>query len=342
MKRNEGYVKGLLFEVVLKELVKKSGFTIDEHISQANVKNTKLHGRSGVHQIDVLGVFRLGIPFVNPLLLMGEAKNFNKQVGLKEAREFLGTYIDIVQYNRINTKSRSSNRSEEILQPKYTYCPVYFSMKGYQQSAQHFMFAHGINFFSYENSEIMERLAKKIAGLLTQIRFQKMKTDDFKNFRELLSINNIPQNLKKDDFKKAHDKLVSYINSVNSFVGVLDRRFPIHILTEKKTIPKKPGKINLEIMQVNSFKMKTQAKRQIGQFSLPRTFISDYLRVAKKQGSGESAFQQIDIIASVKDNLVVINFKIDETSRSNILTLFKQQIYDRTQLPSLESTESLD
>jgi hypothetical protein len=204
------------------------------------------------------------------------------------------------------------------------------------------MFAHGINFFSYENSEIMERLAKKIAGLLTQIRFQKMKTDDFKNFRELLSINNIPQNLKKDDFKKAHDKLVSYINSVNSFVGVLDRRFPIHILTEKKTIPKKPGKINLEIMQVNSFKMKTQAKRQIGQFSLPRTFISDYLRVAKKQGSGESAFQQIDIIASVKDNLVVINFKIDETSRSNILTLFKQQIYDRTQLPSLESTESLD
>jgi hypothetical protein len=119
-KQNESYVKGLLFEVVLKQLVQKSGFSKDEFLPQANIKSTKLHGRGAPHQIDVLGVFRLGIPFIPPLLLVGEAKNFNRQVTLKEAREFLGMYIDIVQYPRIHTKARSNIRSEEILQPKFT------------------------------------------------------------------------------------------------------------------------------------------------------------------------------------------------------------------------------
>jgi hypothetical protein len=263
---------------------------------------------------------------------MGEAKNFNREIGLKEVREFLGMYIDIIQHPRIHTKSRISTRNEEILQSRFTYCPVYFSMKGFHRSAQHFMFAHGITFFSYENSEIMLQLDKKIAKLLAQVRFHKMISNDFKNFKELSLMKNIRPDLKKDDFDDANEKLDSYLNSVLSYVGVLDKRFPIHILTQKKTIPKKPGEIKLELLRRNSFIMKTLSNWQIGQFSLPATFVSDYIRMANKHKTIDDIFQQIDVIVPTKDNLLISNLRINKQSRSDVIDFFTKPLPDITQI----------
>jgi len=331
--KNESYVKGLLFEVVLKELVRKSGFS-QEHLSQANAKDTKLHGRSAVHQIDILGVFRLGIPFINPLLLVGEAKNFKRKVTIKEAREFLGMFVDITQYPRIQTKSRSSIRSEQTLQPRYTYCPVYFSLKGYQESAQHFMYSHGINFFSYENSEIMDHLDKNIHGVLTQIRFQKLNSRDFKTFKDLASMQNIPSDVKKEGFDRNLSRLITYLSSVSSYVGVLDKRFPIHILTRKKNTPKKSGEVKLQFLQRNSFVLKTMSNRQIGQFSLPSMFVSRYISMAKRQNIIDNIFRQIDVIVPTEENLFVINFRINEQYRSVIIGFFEKNRHDITQIQS--------
>jgi hypothetical protein len=212
-------------------------------------------------------------------------------------------------------------------------------MKGYQRSAQHFMFAHGINFFSYENSEIMIQIEKNVAKLLTQIRFNKMITNDFKNFKELSSIDNIRYDLKKEDFEVAFKKLVKYLDSVSSYVGVLDKRFPIHILTQKKIIPKKPSEIKLEFMQKNTFVLKTISKRQIGQFSLTKTFVDDYVGMAKRYKTLDNIFRQIDVIIPTKDNLLVTSLKINDQSRSIIVEFFTKLRIDITQLPVQDQSE---
>ena len=189
--------------------------------------------------------------------------------------------------------NRRSSRDILIVQP-------YFSLKGYQESAQHFMFAHGINYFSYENSEIMDHLDKNIKSVLTQIRFHKLNSKEFKNFKDLSSMQNLSSEMKKEGYDKSLGRLVSYLGSVLSYVGVLDKRFPIHILTQKKIIPKKPGTVKLEFLQKNSFILKTTSNRQIGQFSLTSMFVSQYVKMAKRYNISDNIFRQIDVIVLTK------------------------------------------
>jgi len=317
--QNERYIKGLLFEVVLKELVKKSGFSEEHNIPQINVKGTKLHGRGAPHQIDIMGVFRLGIPFIQPLLLIGEAKNFKSKISLDKVRSFLGAYVDIMQYSRVNTKAPWEIKRFDILQPRFTYCPVFFSMKGFWRTAQTLMFAHGINYFSYENSPIIEKVDILITRLLKQIQHNKVIDTDFRNLRKLSTIQYLRPEVKKANFDNALEKLTEYLVSVSSYVGVLDKRFPIHILTRKKTILKPRVEVTVESLQENSFIIKSLSKREYGQFSLTNNFLDDYLNYADKYNQLDTVLRQIDIIVPSENNLLFLNLKINEESRKSLI-----------------------
>lgn len=333
--QTESYLKGLLFEIVMKELVKKSGFSQEDYLLQANLQKTKLHGRGAPHQIDILGVFRLGIPFIHPLLLVGEAKNFRYKIGLKEVRAFLGTYIDIIQFSRINTKAPMNVRRNDLFEPKYTYCPVFFSMKGFKRTAETLMFAHGINYFSYENSAIMEQIEKLVARLLKQVRHNRIVDTDYKQFRELSSLKNLRTDARKETYDAALEKLTRYLSSVSSYVGVLDKRFPIHILTRTKNIPRKPVEVRIERVTEKLLVIKSVKNRQYGQFSLTDSFLQDYLTFAAARKQLDQALRQIDIIVPKENTLLVLNLKIHAESRDTLIAVLVPKASPSKQSPDI-------
>jgi len=96
--------------------------------------------------------------------------------------------------------------------------------------------------------------------------------------------------------------VLGILGSVSSYVGVLDKRFPIHISTQKKSIPKKPGTVKLEFLQKNSFILKTTSNRQIGRFSLTSMFVSRYISMAKRHQISDNIFRQIEVIVPTKEN----------------------------------------
>ncbi|MEM3556079.1 MAG: hypothetical protein QXF56_05150 [Candidatus Micrarchaeia archaeon] len=317
--KNEAYVKGLIFESIIKELTKKAGFCEMDYFQQYNIKKTGLHGRGARHQIDVMGVFKLGIPFVNPIFLVAEAKNFNRKVRIEEVRDFLGKYIDIVQFNRVNTKTPQEIRYTDILQPRVTYRPVFFSMKGFVKSAEELMFAHGISYFSYENSAIMKRISKLVNQQLKQIKFSKLVDTDFKIFKEVEQFKNLRMEVKRQNYDKVVDKINSYLLRVNSYIGVLDKNFPIHILTTNKRVPKKHKEIKLELENDTNLIIKSIKNIRFGQFSLPKHFIQAYVKFAKKQNRLSTIFKQIDLVLPIGNTMNLVNLKINDSSRKELI-----------------------
>ncbi len=128
-------VKGKFFESVLRTLLQKAGFSPDVSTDQLTRNLKRLHGRGSTYDPDVLGQFVLGIPFVNPILIIGEAKHYAKKVTLNEARAFLGSYIDFSQFVRVDTRSYGEARYSVLYETRFTYCPIFFSVSGFQQSA---------------------------------------------------------------------------------------------------------------------------------------------------------------------------------------------------------------
>lgn len=312
-------IKGRLFEIVMNELIKKSGFSQDETFPQLNVKKTKIFGRGASHQIDIIGVFRLGIPFINPILLIGEAKNFHTKVGLSPVQSFLGTCIDIFQYARIRTKFSMDVKRADIFEPKHTYCPVFFSMKGFARNAENLMFVHGINYFSYENSAIMQEIDQLVDHFLKQIRYDKIKSTDFKFFRELPKLKEVRPEIKKQSYDYHLKNLNDCLSEVFSYVGVLDKRFPIHILTRKKRMPKNSGEIKIEEISDNSFILRALNNRQYGQFSMTNSFLDEYLNFAFKRKYLDNTLRQIDLIIPQKNSVTVYNMRINELSRKSLI-----------------------
>lgn len=325
--QNERYLKGLVFESVLQELIKKAGFQKDEYFNQYNFKQTKLHGRGAVHQIDISGIFKLGIPFINPILLIGEAKNLNHRVRVSQVRQFLGAYVDIIQFNRVETKKGWAVRYKNILQPKVTYCPVFFSMKGFNRSAQGLMYAHNINYLSYENSEIMEQVKKLVERLLKQVKSSKINTKDFAVFHELGNLKGLRAEAKKSDYDKAAHKLIAYVSRIKSYLGTLDRNYPIHVLSKKVRTPNKQREVKLVYDGNTGFTIKSVKDKQYGKFYLSKEFVHQYVKNAIGRGKREIVFRQIDLVLPFGEGATIIHLKVAETSRNEII----QQIVPNTE-----------
>ncbi|MEM4097702.1 MAG: hypothetical protein QXS81_03360 [Candidatus Micrarchaeaceae archaeon] len=319
-KQNERYIKGLLLESVLQRLIEKSGFHKDRYFKQYNFNFTKIHGRGALHQIDVSGIFKLGVPFVNPILLIGEAKNFYYKVRLQQVRSFLGAYVDIMQFNRVRTKEGWSVRYKDIMQPKVTYAPVFFSLKGFTLDAQALMYAHNINYLSYENSRVMEKILKLTNRVLKQIKFTKIITDDFVHFHALDALKTLRFEVKKADYDRVVDKLITYTNSIKSYMGTLDRNYPIHVLSEKIRTPKGRHEIRLVYDTNSRFTIKSLKNREYGEFSLPKNFVYHYVEDANKHNKNDLIFAQLDLILPSEDNgISVVHLKVEENSKKKII-----------------------
>lgn len=315
---NKSVVKGKLFELVLKQLLTKAGFSTNIVSDQLTRNQKRLHGRGATYDPDVMGQFEMGIPFVNPIMIVGEAKNYNHQVKLSNAREFLGAYIDFSQYERVNTKAGGNARYSSLYNTRFTYCPIYFSAKGFQKSAEGFMFVHGINYISYQNSDVIAKFFVLIDSILDQLNFSKFTSDDFRQFNDLNTLENVRDEIKKRGFNRSLSDFISYLNKVNSIVAVLDRKYPIHILYEKGVFASLFKQVQLEPVRDGVYILQNVAGRKFGEFSLSTTFIKEYINYATKKDILDSIFKQIDIIISYKGAWEIRQLLIENTSRERL------------------------
>lgn len=312
--------KGRLFEFILAKLLTKAGFTGDFASDQLSKNKKKLHGRGGTYAPDFYGVFNIGIPFINPLLLIVEAKYFTKRVGIKIAREFLGAYIDFSQYIKIDTKSRKLEKKyEKLYETRYTYCPVFFSIKGYEKPAQAFMYAHGINYISYSNSKTIETILNSSELILKEINFAKFTDEDIKNFTSLDSLTQLRKAVKKDGFDTAFKKFSRIFDLLNSYVAVIDQRFPINILHKGRIRKNWFKNVNIKHELDGKFTFRTSADKIVGEFSLPKYFLKEYIGYAQHKNLADKVFKEIHIIIPIENDFEIKSMKISEESRVQMI-----------------------
>lgn len=326
---NKSYVKGLLFEKTLEKLLIKSGFSTEVSGLQITKNQKRLHGRGATYDPDFFKQFSLGIPFVNPLMLILEAKYYNTRVDIRTVREFLGAYIDISQYAHIDTTKGGQKRYNMLFDIRYSYCPVLFSLKGFQKKSEGFMFAHGINFISYENSEIMAKILKFLEGVLEKMDFSKFKDEDFSQFGTLEIVKNIRPELKKAGFDGSYEEFLAYLNTVNSLIGVLDYKYPIHILYERGISASYSRDVCIVQKKENLFILENTVKRKFGEFSFSRNFLKKYAQYAQKKGTLDKILMQIDIVQVSKDSIILRKLKINSKSKQDLINqLLKTQLED--------------
>ncbi len=317
--QSRNLIKGKLFESVLRTLLLKSGFSPDISTDQLTRNLKRLHGRGSTYDPDVLGQFVLGIPFVNPILVVGEAKHYAQKVTLGEVRAFLGSYIDFSQYQKVDTKSYGDARYSILYQTRFTYCPIFFSVSEFQRSAEALMFVHGINYISYENSNIIATLAKYMDLVLDEINFIKVQKEDYKKFENTETVKDITNAAKKDGFAGKLDILTSYLNRVDSIIAVLDLKHPIHILYEKKVTADKLKKDRIVKTKKNLYFLENTSGRKYGEFSLTPEFIENYVKFANKKGLTDKIFKQVDVITKIKDSWSMKQLLIDDDSRKALI-----------------------
>lgn len=316
----KAYIKGLVFEAGVQRLVEKAGFIKDPSFKQYTYNKAKLHGRGATHQIDLSGVFRLGIPFLNPLFLIGEAKNYKGKVGKAQISQFLGTITDVTQYNRVNTRTGWRNRYKALLTQRVTYCPVFFSRQGFALQAEGMMFAHGINYISYENSPIMDKLSASLESVAETIDLKNFDKRQLKYFKNLDDLSKASQYNINEPFRSASKKYIDYVASLESYIGVLDRYYTIHVLSTS-TIKPESGVVSLKMENAN-FQI-TQNETAIGDFSLTEKFIENYIKNGLRADIKDKLFKQLDLVLKANDTINLIQLIIDEKSREAILKTFE-------------------
>lgn len=302
-------IKGRIFEFVLADLIKKAGFILNPDIPQLTKfgKRKKVHGRGGTYNADFIAEFPITIPFSYPFLLLGEAKYYKKPLGIKEVRSFLGAFIDVSQYSRINTKSRSLFKYSQIfLDKRYTYIPVIFSSGGFVKNAQALMWTHGIYFISYENLPIINKIRKNIDLLIKNINFNKLTKDEIKKIDSLEGLSTLDNSIKKEKFDEYLKKLKDNINPIKSYFGILDDTWPVHFLSTSKSQVKPSSKIKRCSFNLNENKLiikKTTHKNSTtaGIITLPKYFLKEYEKISSKK---EKSILKELVLFIPKDNKI--------------------------------------
>ncbi|NMB67105.1 hypothetical protein GYA25_03540 [Candidatus Woesearchaeota archaeon] len=292
-------LRGRLFELAVHEIVKKSGFETeidriesDQFIldRKTGKKKKEIVGRAGKFKADIIGKFKINFPFSYPILLIGECKYLNKKIKIDIARYYLGIYTDVSQFPRIDIKNFKFTKYEQIFSSyRYNYVPVIFSLKGFEQKAQAFLWAHGISFISYENSPLFDKLNSLLENFWKEVYKQPdIKKVDFSKITDINDIKEaIPDNLKKINFDKKFEKINRYLNSINSFIGLLDNRFVINLIANKKKLNRGADHLFFDIVtKGNSATIelfyKKESKKPFGFITLPTHFYKQYQKYSEK------------------------------------------------------------
>jgi hypothetical protein len=315
LKISKGTLKGYLFESILKELIKKAGFDSEFECDQLTKDKKSFHGRGAVHQIDLSGKFCMNIPFIYPILLIGEAKSRRGKVSLADVRNFFGAVMDISQYHKISTKKSPAERYYQLSKPRYTICPVFFSLRGFRKSAEQFMFAQGISFIIYENNPFISQMYNNIEHLIKHVNFDKLTKEDEKKFRDFNLFKKINPSCRKERFDEFLTKLEKQLDRIRSFVGMLNGRYTVNIISKNNKLVSYTGKIRLKRIAENILELRTKDNKLLGVFSLSKHFIN---YVLKKNEYYENSFSFLDIIINRRGMIKIARLEIEKSAKEKL------------------------
>ncbi|MDD4901769.1 MAG: restriction endonuclease [Patescibacteria group bacterium] len=195
--------KGYLFEYVVQNLLKKSGYV--------KVRMANIRGRGGDHQIDAYGLLSIPTPFIYPIRLICEAKNYGDKIGLGKIRDFVGVMKDISE----KYTTRKNGKYE-----RFSDSGCYFSTKGFTMDAQKYAWAQNIFLVSHNGIDRSNEIVKVIDEFLSSNQFDGLNKggliERFKVF-----------------FERRFDDL-----AISFTVGIVNGKYPTVIVGNKGLVDK--------------------------------------------------------------------------------------------------------
>jgi hypothetical protein len=325
--RRKEAIQGYLFETLIKELVKKAGFSIIIDSKQVT-PSFRFKGRGATHQIDVHGEFKFSIPFIYPINILGETKGYynpKRTVSLAVARNFCGVIKDIQEWYHIDLTKAGERRFEKVGEKRFTHCGVIFSLTGFGKSAIEYCWAHGIYTISYENNPLIRdtiSLSRKLSNevLVTKLPGSIRRAFKNKSFEEVSKTLN-PE-AKRQNFDKTMEQIKNETSSMFSYFGMLNGRFVCNILSrlELKNIE---GEKLIIKFEEGVFKLTDLKNTMEGYFSISKQFLKFYF---KKKNNIKNIFGYIDIFFIQERTLEVKKYFFDESSIEELIVKLPKYI----------------
>ena len=124
-----------LFEFVVALVLARNGY-------KAGVPASRLRGRGSSHQVDVVGLYNVAIPFVLPIRIVAEAKCWAQEtVGIEAIRNL---YAIVVDLNQSRPPCMVMPSDDEDTACSCHYVGAVFSTTGFSPQAYEFGCSHGV------------------------------------------------------------------------------------------------------------------------------------------------------------------------------------------------------
>lgn len=236
----EEIVLYLLDQVGYKALEFPPGSTITEAGVQEGASGLELQGRGTWHQTDAVATLSHSPAFIHPIRLIVEAKCYQSKVGVGVVRNSVGVLKDINE----NHFSISGPRNRKIKSTRYNYLAAIFSSSGYSPRAIEYAIAHQIFLIEYQNIPLIEPIVNSLLDLDTEHLIGE-GLNNIKSirrtYRSALQNENIDTTADQY-FSSSGMRLLRNIQHHiqrigGSYFGMLQGRWPLHLLTEEPLPP---------------------------------------------------------------------------------------------------------
>jgi hypothetical protein len=291
--------KGYLFEIVIQNLLKESGYV--------KVQSKKIKGRGAEHQIDAYGLLSIPTPFIYPIRLICEAKNYNRKISLNYIRDFVGVIKDISE----NYVKRKNSRLERC-----TDSGCYFSFKGFTKNAQGYAWAQNIFLVPFRDIDFLNQIENILDNFLPLVNNNISKKELTKKF-------------------KVHWKRKQKDISTSFIVGVLNKKYPVIITGRKELI----NKMKEELPQDTDLLQATKSNREENRYdTVFKINLSNFFEEVKMTIPNYVANKIINKIEVMKPGSKIFSIDVPFISSRNI----RRFLTINVSLPDNEKEEYLE
>jgi hypothetical protein len=321
--RAKNRVKGALFEAQVRYLLGKSGYRSIEPDGRS-MKEDKIRGRGGWHQIDAFGYYSYGVPCVYPIRIICEAKNYEGKVGLPVIRNFVGAFKDIAENYFVE---RLGNVANYLLTKRYTDAGVVFSARGFTLQAQDYAYAQGVFLVSYEDNPLLTPLLGVMENLINSINvdiaarqilvFKNWIYGKMERHRETVQGDDL---FATERFQPIFAEYAELLHSIRtSYLGTASGVYPVHLLSRSE-IPwflfeetdettcriyyHEETENCLEIVPNNAKEFKLY-------LSIPKEIIANYRDRIRMLDFKKKFFDYIDVPTQRNEIKRVLTFRLD-------------------------------
>ena len=321
--RARNRVKGALFEAQVRLLLKRSGYKPIEPDGRL-IREDKIRGRGGWHQIDAFGYYSYGVPCLYPVRIICEAKNYNGKVGLPVIRNFVGAFKDIAENYFVE---RLGVAADYLLTRRYTDAGVVFSTRGFTLQAQDYAYAQGVFLVSYEDNPVLYPLLELSDSIIDSLRIENAARQSFA-FKKWVyaKMENPLEPLGEDSlfsterFRLIFADYVGLLRSIRtSYLGTASGVYPIHILSSSEI----PWHLFVDSDEIycriyyhegteNCLEIVPSDAEQFRFYiSIPREIVANYRDRVRMLDLKKQFFEYIDIPTQYRGLRRVLTFRLD-------------------------------